>query len=206
MNILIIADAPNKIIMPDNNFDSVIALDGAADKLLSSGITPTYIIGDLDTITTDTISIFESQKKLIIRDYDQNTTDLDKGIILADSLGATSIIIINSQGGRTDHTLYALKALKKHYKKGRSIVLINDDECIEFLKDCHVTYQADIGAQFAIFGMPRAHVSSHGLRYELDNYAMEFGISESSSNMFANETVILEISGEAIVIAPKGQI
>src|SRR5277367_6590431 len=101
----IVANASPFLPIPTYPSHDVIALDGAAETLKKFKIIPKIIIGDLDSISPKTLKFFAQQQVAIIKDSDQNSTDLDKGIRHALSLGAEEIIISNALGGRIDHTL-----------------------------------------------------------------------------------------------------
>ena len=59
----------------------IIAADGGANFLADHNIIPELIIGDLDSIEEQKINNVETQK--IIRISNQNTTDLEKVLLLS---------------------------------------------------------------------------------------------------------------------------
>ena len=54
----------------------IIATDGAANSLLKNNITPHYVVGDLDSIDSDT----QDSVKHTINTPDQSKTDLEKAL------------------------------------------------------------------------------------------------------------------------------
>ena len=210
--ILIIANSPEKNFGAnlrgclENKF--VIALDGAADLLKEQNIRANIIIGDLDSIN--------SNYRATIFRPDQNKTDLEKGLVFIfknakEFQGLKQIKILNSQGGRLDHSLNNLRLLKRfHNFENRKIQIIIKDlnkhfeNTCEFVKNNIIILEGDIGDQCAIMAAPKGKiVKSKGLRWEANNFDLEFGLSESACNQLALEKAEIEIEGEAFVILSK---
>jgi thiamine pyrophosphokinase len=80
----------------------VLAADGGGDRLLEVGITPQTTIGDMDS--TQSVLPF----RRIIRDPDQETSDCDKLLTLAERTGYRRISLIGVEGDRLDHVLATL--------------------------------------------------------------------------------------------------
>jgi thiamine pyrophosphokinase len=58
--------------------DMIIAADGAADTLLSLGIKPDVVIGDMDGIRSDTLDGLP--EGAVVREEDQESTDFQKAL------------------------------------------------------------------------------------------------------------------------------
>lgn len=181
---------------------NIIALDGAAELLNNAGILPYAIIGDMDEVSQSTLKSYEQRGVNIILVDDQNSTDLDKGINYCLEQGASIINIYNAIGGRLDHTLYNLRCLKK-YNGTAKIVLINGKETIEYLQDQTVEVISTAHSLIAIISAPLATVTSQGLKYDMQNYKLEFGAKESSSNSMAQSPAKISISGGAFLIRTR---
>ena len=81
---------------------SIIACDGAADKLINNGYTPNIIIGDLDSISNQSKIKFSDR---LIEVNDQSNNDLRKAINYAVENDITDISIIGASGKREDHII-----------------------------------------------------------------------------------------------------
>ncbi|MFI4983976.1 MAG: thiamine diphosphokinase [Rickettsiales bacterium] len=180
----------------------IIALDGAAGILKAMDIMPVVIIGDLDSINQETIDFFQENNVKVIKIDDQDSTDLDKGMEHALSLGATEIIISNALGGRADHTIYNYRIMKKYYSRLRNIKMVTLKDCMQYFEDAVVQIIDVADRPVSILSFPKAIVKSQGLQYELDNLELEMGLKESSSNKMIDGTAIIEIKGKALVIYP----
>jgi len=195
----IIADANSSYKL--SKLPNLIALDGAAEIFKAQNILPTLIIGDLDSIKPSTHKYFKDKNVKIIQIDDQNSTDLDKGILHCLEHDATDIVIHNAIGSRLDHTLYNTRTLKKYHNNKTLIKIINESESIQYLQDCTIEISGNIGQNIAIMAADEAVVSSQGLKYEMTDYLIKFGASESTSNELAKPNAKLTIIGGAFLIS-----
>ena len=84
------------------NKDMIIAADGGAIICAKCGITPYYIIGDLDSIG-DEIDTFPHSE--IIKMENQDTTDMQKAMDFAVQFNPEKLNIYAALGNRCDHAL-----------------------------------------------------------------------------------------------------
>lgn len=203
MRVLIVADAPGELEVSGLEYDAIIVLDGAVTKILNSSIIPNYIIGDMDTAPPRITDALMAKGALVIKTDDQKSTDLDKGIIYADNLGATKIDIVNAVGGRMDHTLYNVRILKKYYRKKRPIIIHTANELLEYYADCELNVEGAIGSPISVMSSPEVMVYSRGLKYDMDGLKLTYGARESSSNSLATPHVKIKLIGEALIIYNK---
>lgn len=181
---------------------TIIALDGAANKLYSAGIKPNIILGDLDSASAHTLKFFQDNGTKIISRQNQDYTDLEKAIYYCDKLQAQSIILTCVLGGdRTDHTLMALSCIKRYHNPIRSLSIISHD-VIEFIRNQELSYFGKAGQKFGVFGFPQAIVSSRGLKWELSNAQCTLGQENSCSNELTQDEVTITVKGDALVIRP----
>lgn len=82
--------------------DVVVAADGAANRMLASGIAPDIVIGDLDSLEPEI-----RRSSLDIReDQDQETTDCDKLLLFVNrTYPEAEFSLIGLEGDRFDHVL-----------------------------------------------------------------------------------------------------
>lgn len=234
MKFLIVANGPfqskaviSELASQDNT--TIIALDGAADKLALLGVMPHAIIGDFDSIdkaywgiektlhdhpdkdkNKDAAQPFYigNHNVKIILSTSQYATDLEKGIKFADDSGAEIINIVCATGGRMDHSLGNIRFLRKHFKPNRLMRIYTDTQVLEYAKDQDVIIQGNIGDQCGIMAFPKATMSTRGLKYdthietENDSFELELGFSESISNELSQNTATIKIQGEALIIHP----
>lgn len=102
--------------------DLILCADGGANYAYQMGITPHYIIGDLDSIKPEVKEYF-SGRKVGFKKYPaaKDFTDIQLTLALADELGADRIILLGTLGGRLDHTMANLYSCIEAVKKGKKI-------------------------------------------------------------------------------------
>ena len=83
--------------------DLIIACDGAMKNCAESSVAVDFLIGDMDSISEETLQYAESKNTEIIKILDQQNNDLSKAISFAQNLFPKSIDIIGVDGGRSDH-------------------------------------------------------------------------------------------------------
>lgn len=212
---LLIANTPylqRDQVLQNSKHKTVIALDGAADQLQKWGIIPDVILGDFDSVDQKKWGISSSYHKeeyrgkngvVIVPAPDQNYTDLEKGIQYCDQKGAESIVIINADGARMDHTLGNIRFLRKYYQKGRLLLLQTATQTLQYVKDDTIEIEGKKGATAAIMAFPEAIVTTEGLVWDMVDFALTFAFSESVCNRFDKTKVKVVVSGEALVIVDR---
>jgi thiamine pyrophosphokinase len=92
----------------------IICADGAANTLRSKApqTRVDFLVGDFDSASEETRSFYEKRSTLVQR-KDQDSTDLEKALELAVSLGATHVAVTGISGGRYDHVISNLHSIDK---------------------------------------------------------------------------------------------
>lgn len=197
----------------------IVALDGAANKLARLGIKPDYILGDFDSTqeteedwwgigkTFDDIT--ESSEQYlgkygvsIIPAKNQDYTDLVKAIHFCDSLLPYSITLLCATGSRLDHHEGVMRALRTEYKKERPIWLHTAQQTLLFAKEQEVIINGEVDDKCGILAFPSGAFSSKGLKYEVRDYKLDFGFSESICNSLTTKNAQIQVTGEVLIIMP----
>ena len=93
-------------------YEHVLALDGAAIRMVDAGIVPTAIIGDLDSVDNTTLEHCKANGSLVIHTPNQEQSDVAKGLHWAEKTYPNEQIdLIGIELGRYDHNLAAYSAL-----------------------------------------------------------------------------------------------
>jgi thiamine pyrophosphokinase len=174
-----------------SSYQIIIAADGAANKLEAMGITPSIIIGDLDSI--DQQNYPESE---IIFIPNQDKTDFAKALdyIQANNIGPT--IVCGVSGGFLDHII-------------QNINLILENNCALYappliglvLKENESrTFSLEINTKISLFAMPRAIVNTRGLKWELNDEILEFPGKNSCLNRTASPLVNIDITAGKVLL------
>ena len=90
----------------------VIALDGAANRLIGSNMIPDVLLGDLDSVSESVLEQCKASGVTIVHTPDQQSSDISKGLEWVQRTYLDSEIdIIGVEIGRYDHHLAAYSAL-----------------------------------------------------------------------------------------------
>jgi len=198
---------------------TIIALDGAADKLARIGVQPHIILGDFDSISVSGKNNWGIKKSFselknddapytgnfgvfIVPAKNQNLSDLTKAIRYCDKNNAESITIICATGGQLHHHETNLRSLRTEYKKSRPIILHTEQQTLRHACDEEVELHGKVGDKCGIMAYPQGSFTSHGLEYEVTDYELKFGFAESSSNALKQLHAKISVKGEALLIMP----
>ena len=90
----------------------VIALDGAANRLIGSNMIPDVLLGDLDSVAESALEQCKASGVTIVQTPDQQSSDISKGLEWVQRTYPDSEVdIIGVEIGRYDHHLAAYSAL-----------------------------------------------------------------------------------------------
>ena len=154
--------------------------------------------GDFDSIEDDVVSYYESHGSHIVRDPNQDNTDLDKCLLHIHEqplLGVPSntldVIVYGDLGGRFDHAFGIINSLMLANRFFKNLVLVGSKStlrvlppgstCIERCSE----YRSGDGSTCGLIpvgGMVCEHDTTTGLKWNLDDSRMQFGELVSSSN------------------------
>lgn len=181
--------------IPDLSFFNqdlpIIAADGAANQLVSMGLRPDLVIGDLDSIDPELRHNFE-----VIHIQDQNYCDFYKTIDYLKLANLLPSIITGIGGGTIDHILQNIN------------VFLNTESIFYAPPVIGYVLQAGISKKFSLpintkislFGLP-AQISTQGLKWELESCDLSFpGVNSSFNRSLNNEVLITVHSGLCLTI------
>ncbi|MCU7490001.1 MAG: thiamine diphosphokinase [Bacteroidota bacterium] len=193
--------APKKSIFPflkGEGYSTIICADGGANSAKRLNIIPDFIIGDLDSIHPDTMKFYES-KAVIKRVKSQDDTDVEKCLKFAIKNGFSECVLTGVIGDRLDHSFSNLGIVLR-YSKLISLKVISERSFLTVHKG-NFCLKAIPGETISIYAFDRkTKISSTGLKYELLNATLPYGLRESTSNEAVSEEVHLKVKGGLIFI------
>ncbi|MDR0412744.1 MAG: thiamine diphosphokinase [Dysgonamonadaceae bacterium] len=176
--------------------DRIICCDGAAHNLIhSAGLEPSYIVGDLDSVSDALKARYAS---VLLYSSDQETNDLTKAVQFCIENKWNRITIVGATGKREDHTLGNLSLLAD-YSESADVQLLTDYGVFLFQSGTAV-YESFPGQQVSVFGLsPATLFTTHNLVYPVKNKALtawwQGTLNESLSEHFTIEMT----EGKALV-------
>ncbi|RLF60125.1 MAG: thiamine diphosphokinase [Thermoplasmata archaeon] len=158
-----------------NESNKIICADGGGEHAKELDIIPDYIIGDLDSVSKSTISYFKVLGKTkIIENKDQDKTDLELAILLAETLDPNEINILGAIGNRIDHTLANIYCLNK-IRSDIKAQIIDDKNIIELVEK-PIDVKGDKGDIVSIIPLTDiSGLSYNGMKWLVSDKDTEFG-------------------------------
>ncbi|MBC8257005.1 MAG: thiamine diphosphokinase [Candidatus Marinimicrobia bacterium] len=97
-----------------NEATTIICCDGAVNNLVEYGLKPTYIIGDMDSISPELKIKYEDR---LIHVPNQKENDLRKAINWAEKNNFAKAHILGASGKRDDHNLANIFTILEYHSK-----------------------------------------------------------------------------------------
>lgn len=147
----------------------VVCCDGAAAKVERFGISPTAIVGDLDSLEANLRSKYADR---LFHEPDQNSNDLTKAVKWCLARNYTDITIIGATGLREDHTLGNISLIPSYSKLGASIRMLTDTGLFIALLESS-TLNSFKGQQVSLFSPNnQTRITTTNLRYPIENRSL----------------------------------
>ena len=180
-------------------YEHVLALDGAANRMVDAGIVPTAIIGDLDSIDNTTLEHCKANGSLVIHTPNQEQSDIAKGLHWAENTYPNEQIdLIGIELGRYDHNLAAYSAL---FECNSSARILMDGWSALRVNSIPNRIQVRKGAIVSLipFGDVTG-VSLQGCEYSLEHASMSTG-TQGVSNKAIDATIVVSAqSGDLLLL------
>ena len=152
-----------KIIEILKNAKNVICVDNGYELASELNITPSVVIGDLDSVDINKIS----KDILIIKDEDQNTNDLEKTLNYCLSKNIRDIILVGATGERDDQNLATI-LVSLEYIEQLNIEILSDLYSIEFVNG-ERDFEATPMREISLISMDKENIiTTQGLKYNLE--------------------------------------
>ena len=175
---------------------SFVGVDGGADHLLTAGIRPVAVIGDLDSISDGARLEYSD---LLHHVCEQDTVDFEKAWRLVD---APIVFAVGFSGGRLDHTLAVLNVMGRF--GGRRLILIGTEDVTAIVpRDGMVLNGLVTGSRLSLMPLATARVSATGMRWPVDDQVFDTLRFTSPSNEVVGPVVTLSAEGPVLLVLPR---
>lgn len=176
-----------------------VCADGGANTARAMGLTPDAIVGDLDSVTRETLAHFSDVP--VVRDTDLERTDTEKAIEYVLSLGPQEeITLLSASAGRLDHLLANISLLRKF--SARTTLVLLDDHARSWIAARDVELDLPLGTTVSFFavGGPAEGVTTENFRFPLTEVTMALGGRDSLSNVTIGRPARIRIGrGELLI-------
>ena len=182
---------------------AMICADGGARHLKTAGIIPDLIVGDMDSLDSESLRYYEAKGCRIVRHPERkDETDTELALREAFRMEPAEVWIWGALGHRVDHALANVSLLAQGQEKGIEVKLI-DEWCELFLVDRRTVIVGEAGQTVSLFPFagPAAGVTLTGFEFPLTKAVMEIGRPYGVSNRLMAEKGMIEVdSGRLLVV------
>jgi thiamine pyrophosphokinase len=194
--------------IPDKSFFEMhdvplIAADGAAILLYRKGIIPDIVIGDLDSFYSEKEHVFFNDKS-VIHITDQETNDFEKALNYCINNDMKKILIVGFHGGELEHSLNNWSIFFRYSKKAD--ICIFDHERYGISINQSFSLDVKIGEMISIIPEPSAILKTTGLKWELNDETLTFGMREGARNEAVSTRIEIEIISGDILLFINSQL
>ena len=154
----------NKIIIDIlQNAKNIICVDNGYELASELNITPSVIIGDLDSVDISKVN----QSVIIIKEEDQNTNDLEKALNYCLSKNIRDIILVGATGKRDDQNLATI-LISLDYIEQLNIEILSDLYSIKFVNGKR-EFETEPMKEVSLISMDKENIiTTQGLKYNLE--------------------------------------
>lgn len=191
--------APANISERPAEGDLTIAADSGWHNAALLGVTPAVLLGDFDSIGTESLP---EAAEILQLPPEKDRTDTQLAVSLALSRGATEIVIIGGLSGRLDHTLSNVSLLEALAARGVRCLLVDGYNRVRYLKNTgdliaksNYRYLSLLAVDPKIKG-----VTARGCRYPLDNARLTRDCQYAVSNEIVGNCALVEVRKGALLV------
>lgn len=173
----------------------LIAADGGLKHLLNLGLHPDFLVGDLDSVNMEQVSLVEALGCKVYRfPMDKDETDLELALLTAADSGCDKITVVAALGGRLDQTLSNLYLLNLPQLSELDLRMDDGKEEV-FLIHKHAEIEGTSGDTISLLPISPVvnGVVTVNLKYPLVNEKLVFCHSRGISNVMLTRNAQVDI-------------
>lgn len=174
----------------------IIAADGGVRIATTYDVVPDIIIGDMDSVDEETLQHLEASGTHIQRyPEEKNETDLELALAYAVDQGATWIRIIGGIGGRFDQMLANVYLLALPQLENCDVAIVAEKQSMCLLREGENNVDGQAGDTISLIPISGdvCGITTHGLKYALNDDTLLFGPARGISNVMLQDTVTITI-------------
>lgn len=182
----------------------VIAADGGLDHALAAGLSPTIVVGDLDSVGEDALAWAREHADVRTHPVDKDLTDTELAVALAADLHPERLVLVAGGGDRLDHTLAAIGALGAPVTTGIPDVELHwaGQWARVFHAPARSVLRFDVGSRLSALALhgPCHGVTVTGTRWELHEATLEPLVGHGVSNEVVTRDVRVEVHDGVLTV------
>lgn len=188
---------PELIPLEDKSGRLIIAADCGCRAALRDHVTPSVIIGDMDS--TGAVPEEFVNVPLIKAPAEKDETDTMLAVQYAISQNVSDILIIGGTGGRADHTLSNVFLLENLSRAGLKVVLTDGENRLQILIDDSIVLHRVGFRYFSILALEDCRVTMTGCKYPLDDKILTRTNPYAVSNEISSDAAYISVKGTAVI-------
>ncbi len=175
----------------------VVCADGGANYLLGKDLVPDYIIGDIDSLESDSFEGAMIEDKIIYIKC-QNSSDFEKALDFCIEKKYQRLLVLGFHGGLLEHSFNNLSVLLSYLDKLDISVL--EHGRVSFILSESAEIKTEVGETVSLIPLPKCKLKTEGLRWNLHSEYLEMGKRSGARNQSISNLVKLEILEGAILV------
>jgi len=182
----------------------IIAADSGLLNTENAGITPDWIIGDMDSVDVSLLKKYPAEKILRFPS-DKDFTDTELALNLLWKKNCDAIWIAGGGGGRLDHLLAIRSLFEREKFPQRWITNTDDIYCLDASgRFSGINIDLPVNSIVSVFplGAGEWKIESRGLKWPLNNVAWNSGSAEISNRNTEKNFSIQTIHGRFMIVLP----
>lgn len=191
-------EAKDRLPLALRHCDRIVAADGGAAAVIAAGRMPDAVIGDMDSLSSDTRAALPAI--LMHPVTEQDSTDFEKCLSRID---APMVFAVGFSGGRVDHALAVLNALVRYPR--RPCILLGAEDLV-MLAPQHMALDLAVGTRLSLFPMAPVAGDSVGLRWPINDLEFGPGARIGTSNEVTGPVMLNFYQPAMLLILPVEQV
>jgi thiamine pyrophosphokinase len=182
----------------------VVCADSGADYARRFGLAIQAIVGDLDSVSKETLEYYRGQGSDIVEIPEQDHNDFEKALKYLVSKNILSVRVLGMTGGRADHTLTNFSVMLRYTDRFESLVALDASGEHQFLtaKRNSASIDCPVGTTISLTPFGEANgVTTANLKYALHGEQLKLGVREGLSNVATDTPVGVTIASGALLIS-----
>ena len=174
----------------DKDFTDIIGVDSGAMHLFNRSITPTTVLGDLDSIESSLLKKIKTMDiELINYETDKDKTDFELSLNNIDNPNEKNIYLIGGEGGEIDH-LFSIFSLIINYEFAENLTWFYKDKTIIF--KTNVSIKMELGSNFSIIPITQLEsLTIIGAKWEVNKIDVKPGSTKTLRNISISDEVTI---------------
>ena len=175
-------NSTSDVLSIESNFEEIIAVDSGIEHLLNLSLNPNTLIGDLDSISENSLDkVKKNGVDIIAFNSNKDQTDFELALNYLEGVENSIIYIIGGESGEIDHLLsiFLLIPSKSFFE---NIIWVYGDKKIIFRQKLKLNVKKM--SKFSIIPLSDlSNLSIDGAEWNLENKNIQFGETTTLRNV-----------------------